>query len=310
MPMKYLQEVNKNLVKKIAKINNCFVYGQNINSGTYISGLTKNIQTNKNSKIKNTPNCESSLIGLGFGLMIKKKSAIYFAKQLDFVLLGVDHFVNTLNYIKAEKKKTGSYTIFLYVCDQGFQGPQSSFNSFSDLASLAGIETFQLNTTYEIKKIINKRLQHDGFRIIGISSKLCKNNSLNLKPLNVSKDLKIIQYLKGKDLTIVAYNFSFEKAYKLSNYLREYNKSVDLFNVNYSINNNYKNIILSVTKTKTILLIDDSKSSNLELFKIIEKLNSDNVEFDYMIEKRSNISWNIQSDNFVINNKKILSFLS
>jgi pyruvate/2-oxoglutarate/acetoin dehydrogenase E1 component len=309
MQTKYLESINKNLVKKIKTIKNCFVYGQNIDTGTYISGLTKNIKVNNTSKIHNTPNCESSLIGMGFGIMIKKKSSIYFAKQLDFMLLGIDHFVNTYNYIKADKKKIGSYTIFLYICDQGYQGPQSSFNSFSDLVSLAGIDTYQLNTEYEVKKIIECKLDHPGFRIIGISSRMCKSNIFDIPPIEVSEDLKSIKYLDGVDLTIVSFNFSFEHSYHLSNFLKSSNKHVDLYHINYSTNNNYQSIISSVKKTKKILIIDDSKSFNLEAFKLLERLQSSSIDFKYLIEKRKDISWNIQGDEFIIDNKKILSIL-
>ena len=36
--------------------------------------------------------------------MLKNKFAIYFAKQLDFLLLGMDQIVNTYNYIQFKNK--------------------------------------------------------------------------------------------------------------------------------------------------------------------------------------------------------------
>ena len=146
---------------------------------------------------------------MGFGIMMKKKSSIYFGKQLGyFVLLGVDHFVNTLNQIKVSKPDLGCFTIFLYVCDQGYQGPQSSFNSFSDLVSLCGIDTFQINSKYDAKKIIEKKLSSKGFKIIGISSKHSKQNILDLPAIDYSEDLKIFQYLRGNYTAAVSFNFS------------------------------------------------------------------------------------------------------
>ena len=92
MQKEYLNYINKKLQNKIKSLNNHLIYGHNINTGTYISGLTKNFKRKKNTIIKKTPNSESSL-GMGFGIMMKNKSAIYFGKQLDFLLLGVDHLL-------------------------------------------------------------------------------------------------------------------------------------------------------------------------------------------------------------------------
>ena len=48
--MKYLETVNKIIINTLKKKNNYLIYGQNINSGTYISGLSKNIDSIKNQK--------------------------------------------------------------------------------------------------------------------------------------------------------------------------------------------------------------------------------------------------------------------
>ena len=47
--------------------------------------------------IINTPNLENTLVGTGFGLMLSGLQAAFFMKQQDFLLLGVDHLVNTYN---------------------------------------------------------------------------------------------------------------------------------------------------------------------------------------------------------------------
>ena len=41
--MKYLEIINKNIMKCLVKENKSFIFGQNINSGTFMSGLSKNI---------------------------------------------------------------------------------------------------------------------------------------------------------------------------------------------------------------------------------------------------------------------------
>ena len=48
--MKYLEVINKNIIKCLEKEKKTFVFGQNINSGSYISGLSKNIDKIKNQE--------------------------------------------------------------------------------------------------------------------------------------------------------------------------------------------------------------------------------------------------------------------
>ena len=37
--------------------------------------------------------------GVGFGLMLRSVNSVFFMKQFDFLLLGIDHLVNTYNII-------------------------------------------------------------------------------------------------------------------------------------------------------------------------------------------------------------------
>ena len=48
----------------------------------------------------NVGDCEATHIGVGFGLMLNGVHAVLFAKQLDFMLLGMDQLVNTYNFIR------------------------------------------------------------------------------------------------------------------------------------------------------------------------------------------------------------------
>ena len=177
--MKYLDSINKNIINFL-NTQKFFIYGQNINTGTFISGLTKNIYRVKKNPIKNVPNCENSLVGLGFGIMLDGGNAVYIAKQLDFLLLGIDHFVNTMNFIKIKKKLFGSFNIITFVCDQGFQGPQSSFNNMDDLSSLAQVNSFQINTLFEANKIFSGKKLFKGFNIITISQRLSNKKIFQL----------------------------------------------------------------------------------------------------------------------------------
>ena len=132
--MRIIDFFNKALCSKIKK--NSVLFGQNITTGSRIAGMTNNIEKLDKVESINTQNSENSLIGFGFGLMLSKINSIYLVKQLDFVLLGLDHIVNTLNFLTAQKIKS-AFSIITYIVDSGFEGPQSRLNCLSEIASMS-----------------------------------------------------------------------------------------------------------------------------------------------------------------------------
>ena len=109
--MNYVQYVNS-LLKDVVKENESAVlYGQNIDAGSCLSGLTRGISDLNKGITINTPNVENTLVGVGFGLMLRGVNSVFFMKQLDFLLLGIDHLVNTFNVIR-QTQPNSSFTIF------------------------------------------------------------------------------------------------------------------------------------------------------------------------------------------------------
>ncbi|MDE2588107.1 MAG: hypothetical protein KGL95_00350, partial [Patescibacteria group bacterium] len=148
--MKYIEFVNNLIKQEISKTENLVLFGQNINAGSCLGGLTKGLSVKNNSKIINSTNSENTLCGFGFGMMMNGISSIFFMKQLDFLLLGIDQLVNTYNVIRNLKLHNGtSFTIFPIVVDNGYQGPQSSLNNLADFCSIARIDGFTITNKWD-----------------------------------------------------------------------------------------------------------------------------------------------------------------
>jgi pyruvate/2-oxoglutarate/acetoin dehydrogenase E1 component len=102
--MRIIDKFNQVLLKYIQ--SKTILFGQNISTGSRISGMTNFLDhLKKKVEIINTQNSENTLIGFGLGLALNGKKSLYFAKQLDFILLGIDHIVNTLNSLILENRK-------------------------------------------------------------------------------------------------------------------------------------------------------------------------------------------------------------
>ena len=261
-PFLYMDFIMSVINKNISNKDNLLAFGENIDTGSKISGLARGLEVNNSSKILNVGNCELTHCGVGFGMMMDGGSSVLFSKQLDFMLLGLDQICNTYNSIRAfeSKKDIGSFTIFVIVCDQGLQGPQSSFNGPSDFFSMANIPVYCLNESSDIEKVIKNNFVNKGFRIICLSQKEFKNKLNAPAAIYSSKDQGIFQYEKGSDVTFLNFNFGLKYFLQLSKELNKNNISSDVFHINFLNGMNLKPLIDSIKKTKKIVLLDDSKS--------------------------------------------------
>jgi len=311
--MKYIEFVNDLLKKQVSKPDKIVLFGQNINAGSCLGGLTRGLPVKKNSRVINSTNSENSLCGFGLGLMMNGVSSIFFMKQLDFLLLGIDHLVNTYNIIRnVYKNQTASFTILPIIVDSGYQGPHSSLNNFSDFCSMARVSGFTVTNKLDAQKIISSKLISPGFRIIGVSQRLFKDEIITPEELIYSnEELTVFQYSEGQDVTIVCFNFSFPHGWSLYNEMKENNLGGTLFNVNSLTPTNWDKIIDNVKITKNLVIIDDSKSKNLSCDTLISDISDVcSLKKKIILKKTITEDWlNPVHDQMEIDNKKIINEL-
>ena len=216
-----IEKFRKSLKNNIKK--NCTIFGQNITTGSRISGMTHNIEKIKKIKIYNTQNSEATLVGFGLGMMLNKKNSIYFAKQLDFLLLAMDQIVNTFNYV-INKKFLGNFSIITYIVDSGFEGPQSRLHSLQEISSLSFVQSIYLVFPDDMR-INLKKLKGSNFNIFCLSQRYFKSEE-NPKLIKSFQKNEIFQYRKGSKGSIIAFGFS---AYKALEIIKKKKLNVDFY---------------------------------------------------------------------------------
>ena len=309
--MKYIEFINNLLKQEVSKHEDLVLFGQNISAG----GLTRNFKIKEGSRIINSTNSENSLCGFGFGLMIGGVNSILFMKQLDFLLLGIDHLVNTFNIIRNldELKSKASFTIMPIIVDNGFQGPQSSLNNLSDFCSIARIQGFTITNNLDAQKIISSELIKPGFRIICPSQRLFHEEIHEQEKLDfTNKDNTVFQYNTGSDATIVCFNLSFPYGAELSNRLRDKKIYSSLFSINSPISCDWTKIIDDIKITKKLVVFEDSKSvnSNMNIF-LNDVMKFCNLDKKIIIKRKIKEDWlNPTSDIIQIEYEKIINQLS
>jgi pyruvate dehydrogenase E1 component beta subunit len=308
----YIQGMNQLITAYAAKVPGACLYGQNLNNGTFISGLTKNLVAHPSGRIVNTGNCENTLCGAGFGMMLGGVSSIYFVKQLDFMLLGLDHFVNTYSFIRGSRdlSQLGSFTIILLTCDQGMQGSQSSVNSLGDYASLARVPCFSLTNSADAEHILRTQLTAPGFRIIALNMRHFRAEFLQMNALYASEDSALFQYSEGDGATIVCFNFSVPEGLAVQKEFAASGIQTSLFSAQYAPAVDWGRVKQSVARTKKLVILDDSKSVHLPCYKLLDELHQDGLSFRRTVVTRQEIVYTISPEQYPVDSKAIVARLS
>jgi pyruvate/2-oxoglutarate/acetoin dehydrogenase E1 component len=268
--MNYVGYVNSLIRKKASEANRIVIFGQNIDSGSCISGLSRGIKVDAPSRVINTPNSENTLVGAGFGLMLDGVNASFIMKQLDFLFLGIDQMTNTYNYIRTIEPQA-AFTIITVIVDTGYEGMMASTNNLSDFCAISRTPGFCVTNRYDAEYYFENEFLKPGFRTIGLSQRLFKQdlalNENSHPPLSIQDG--VFQYSSGIGCTIACFNFSYQYGQELSIQAQEAGLNPSLFSVNRAMPGSYESILIDLARTKKLIILDDSKCDNKLHFQLV-----------------------------------------
>ena len=290
------------------------LFGENIDTGSKLSGLARGLKVNPEGRILNVGNCELTHIGVGLGMMIDGGNAAVFMKQLDFLLLGLDQLVNTFNFIRSTRPRNqlGSFTVFLIICDQGYQGPQSSLNAAGDVASLGNVDIYCLNTAEEARSIVGAQFVSPGFRVICTSQRLFGTPALDIPIEMKAMDNSLFRYRSGDDVTIACYNFSLREGLRVAEQLSTLDIKSDVFHVNFVPEIGLEPLIESCSRTGALVLLDDSKTVTKFGDGLVTELHARDVKPAVLSLSRrggQGVDYGVSEDQFVVDARSVLDFL-
>jgi pyruvate/2-oxoglutarate/acetoin dehydrogenase E1 component len=310
----YIAQIIGQVNAVTARCGPIFIYGENINTGSRISGLARGLTVNPAGRIQNVGNCELVHAGLGLGMLLDGGQAALFAKQLDFMLLGLDQFINTFNVIRSCRPRStwGSFTVFVIVCDQGYQGPQSSFNGAGDFASIANIPVFCLNGAADASQVVANHFAAPGLRIMCLSQRLFGAPALALPVEASSADDAVFRYRSGNDATVVSYNFSLRDAADMDTRMRAAGVSSDLFHVNFVPGMDTSMLVDSCRRTRKLVLVDDSKTVTKFGDALVTELRTKDVDVNVLAFDRRGVpdaEYGCIDDRFLPDADRALAFV-
>lgn len=248
----YLDAIGGVLAREAARRPNLLQFGENIAHGSKLCGAARRLT----GRILTVGNCENTHVGVGLGMMLEGGEALLVVKQLDFLLLAADQLVNTMNLIRASRDPStlGSFTIAVIVCDQGWQGPQSSFHDLAGLCALARVDGYHLNGLGDAERVLASHLVRPGFRLIGLSQGRFGSEVLAVPVTAATDNCAELQYSDGREATIAALGFTLPKAIAMS-------RGAAVFQINPVLPHLFAGVTASAARTKRLIILDDGKGA-------------------------------------------------
>jgi len=195
----------------------------------------------------------------------------------------------------------GSFTIVAAIYDQGYQGPQSSFNSLSDICSMARISGFTLTNLADAGKVAAREIPKPGFRIIGLSQRCAGDEIYEPERFDHSEDLTSFQYSTGKDLTIICANFTLAHGLRIQKQLKEKGIASSLFTVNPTYASDWSQLLKDAKATGRVLILDDAKGLNTLGCRVAQVIANDDAAIKVrLVSRNSEIEFGIASEEFKV----------
>lgn len=254
----YLREINRLLAAKSRELEGVIHYGENIDKGSCLCGIARGLS----GRVINAGNCENLHAGLGLGILLGGGRAVLYVKQLDFLLLALDQMVNTYNLLRAlPEPPTGSFTIVTIVCDQGYQGPQSSLNTLAGICSVGRLRGFSPASVDEAEAIFDQELGQPGFRIIALSQRLFDREAIAGGTVARGPGCSWFQFRRGSGAVIVCFNFALPQGLELRDTLAAGGIEAALFTVHPTGTHDWTEIAGQAARAGRLYLLDDGKEA-------------------------------------------------
>lgn len=258
----YTNYVNVKIREFFAKYEKSVIFGQNIVSGSRISGLGSELEKIGGVVTINTTNSENSLMGLGFGLALSNIPSLFLMKQHDFALLALDQLTNTNNLIR-NQDLAAPFILLFVIMDAGYEGPQASLNSLDEFASLTRSPVYYLSTLEAIEAAF-KNASKPGLHIMALSQKRMKQKTekSNVKTMEFSECI-LYRNASNNRVDPVAIIFYGSDPSIVENILSQVNnkKSIDLFLMSQLVAIDHNaDLFNEIKKYNSFFVIDTGKS--------------------------------------------------
>jgi 2-oxoisovalerate dehydrogenase E1 component len=263
-PKRMIDAISDGLRQSMQKNDNLVIMGQDIAEYGGVFKITENFYKEfGKDRIRNTPICESAVVGAGLGLAIKGMKAVVEMQFADFVTSGFNQVVNNLAKIHYRWGQNADVVIRM-PCGAGVgAGPFHSQSNEAWFFHTPGLKIFYPSNPYDAKGMIAAAIEDPNpvmyFEHKALYRSITEEIPDDYYTVETGK-AKIVR--EGNDVTIITYGMGVHWAIKTLN--ENPDISAELIDLRTLIPWDKDTIEESVKKTgKVIILHEDTQTGGI-----------------------------------------------
>jgi len=208
-PLRFVDAVREGLQQALQADDSLVVMGQDVAEYGGVFKVTEGfVEEFGRDRIRNTPICESAIIGSGLGLSLRGRPSVVEMQFADFVSCGFNQIVNNLAKTKYRWNHPVQVTVRMPTGAGVAAGPFHSQSNEGWFAKVPGLKLVYPSNPYDAKGLLTASISEPNPVIFFEHKVLYRSNSGPVPEEYYRLPLgKAATVLTGEDLTIVSYGW-------------------------------------------------------------------------------------------------------
>lgn len=254
--IRFIDALSQGLYQGMENFDNSIIMGQDIAEYGGVFKMTEGfLEKFGKDRVRNTPLCESAIVGAALGLSLKNKKAIMEMQFADFVTVGFNQIVNNLAKLHYRWGQNADVVIRMPTGAGVGAGPFHSQSNEAWFSHTPGLKVLYPSNPEDAKGLMLAAIE-DPNPVMIFEHKALYRSLSGMVPENyyvtpIGK-AKLIE--KGNELSIITYGMGVHWAKKA---IKEKNISADLLDLRTLLPLDKESIFQSVKKTNKVLVLHE-----------------------------------------------------
>ncbi len=254
---RYVEAVSDGLKQSLEKYDNLLFMGQDIAEYGGVFNVSKGFLDQFGAdRIRNTPICESAIVGMGLGLSIKKKKAVIEMQYADYVTSGFNQVVNNLAKSHYRWGQNADVVVRLPTGAGLQEGPHQSQSHEAWFFHTPGLKIVYPSNSYDAKGLLTAAIE-DPNPIMFFEHKALYNSITELIPDDYYTvkigEAKVVN--QGDDVSIITYGMGVIWAKKMVEEIN--NISIEILDLRTLMPWDKQAVKKTVLKTGRVLVLHE-----------------------------------------------------
>lgn len=255
--MRFIDAISHGLKEAMFHHDNLILMGQDIAEYGGAFKITKGlVEEFGRERVRNTPLCESAIIGVGLGLSLKNYKAVVEMQFADFVSCGFNQIVN--NLAKLHYRWGGPADVVVRMPTGGgvAAGPFHSQSTEAWFTHVPGLKVYYPSNPQDARDMLLAAIEDPNPVLYFEHKKLYRSIKGHVNPDNKSIDVESAQIVHpGKNATIVTYGMGVHWAMEE---IQAHNYSIEVIDLRSLAPIDYETILKSIEKTNKVLILHEA----------------------------------------------------